>query len=565
MKFPEKISQKIAALLLALFPTAVVAATDLASNGSFETAGADGVPTEWRHQTDNGGVSVGKDGEESFARIAIESPGEDNFIQQIIPLSGKNGVIELSAKYRYEGIVPGKQRHERGVLTARFTKNGKDTGKWLGIDSPSGSSSGWEEKSLTETIPDGVDGLMIRLGFYGTKAGTLDVANITAAFTEVKSATVPEGNYRPDGEYGPEVSPERLANLEKGVNLSHWFAQAYNAKPDGKKGGYNTDHFARWITEKDADLIKSMGFDHVRLGIEVAEFMEPDGSLDPKFLPVLDKAIAMFSGRGLAVKLDIHPKGDFKKELRSATMQNLFAKFWADFATHLSSTDPDLVFLEILNEPSFGGQSWWDVQDRLITVIRKAAPDHTIIANPGSYQRNEDFEGYVPHPDRNVIHAFHYYSPSPFTHQGALWMKDWYHPLRDIPWPLEKENLPAAMAGLDRSGGNAAKAKKSEKVLSDLVNKNALGPGQVEKEFAEFAAWGKEHNRHMTLGEFGVSQEHAPFESIVRWTEAVRVAAEKHGFGWSVWDYAGTFAVVENPDKPSARVPNKELADALGL
>ncbi len=564
MKFPEKISQKIAAFLLALLPAAVVAATDLASNGSFETAGEDGVPAEWRHQTDNGEVAVEKEGEESFARIAIESPGEDNFIQQTIPLSGKNGVIRLSAKYRYEGIVPGKQRHERGVLTARFTKNGKDTGKWLGIDSPSGSSSGWEEKSLTETIPDGVDGLMIRLGFYGAKAGTLDVANITAAFTEVKSATVPEENFRPDGEYGPEVSPERLANLKKGVNLSHWFAQAYNAKPDGKKGGYNTDHFARWITEKDADLIKSMGFDHVRLGIEVAEFMKPDGSLDPKFLPALDKAVAMFTGRGLAVKLDIHPKGKLKK-LRSATMQNLFARFWSELASHLSTTDPDLVFLEILNEPSFGGQAWWEIQDRMITVIRSAAPEHTIIANPGSYQRAEDFQGYVPHPDRNVLHAFHYYSPTPFTHQGAMWMKGWYHPLRDIPWPLTNENLPSAVAGLDRSGGNAAKAGESEQVLRGLVKKNALGSEQMEKDFAILKKWSMAHDRHMVLGEFGVSQEHAPLESILRWAKATRESAERLGFGWSVWDYAGIYAVVENPAKPASRFPKNELTEALGL
>ncbi len=388
---------------------------------------------------------------------------------------------------------------------------------------------------------------------------------LTVALASLPLIAQSAENFRPTEEFGRPVSEKRLSHLRKGVNLSHWFAQAYNAEPDGIKGGYNSEHFARWITEKDAELIKSMGFDHVRLGIEVAEFMKPDGSLDPEFLPDLDNAIAMFTSRDLAVKLDIHPKGNFKKDLREAAMQNHFARFWSELASHLSATDPDLVFLEILNEPSFGGQAWWDIQDRMITVIRSAAPDHTIIANPGSYQRAEDFEGYVPHPDRNVIHAFHYYSPSPFTHQGAMWMKGWYHPLRDIPWPLTSENLPSAVAGLDRSGGNAAKAGESEQVLRGLVKKNALGPEQMEKDFAVLQKWSNVHNRNMVLGEFGVSQEHAPLESLLRWTKATRESAERHGFGWSVWDYAGIFAVVENPGKPSSRTPKATLTEALGL
>ena len=51
----------------------------------------------------------------------------------------------------------------------------------------------------------------------------------------------------------------RAQHLKHGINLSEWFAQVYD------KRGYTKEHFETWNTSDDMALIKSMGFDHIRL------------------------------------------------------------------------------------------------------------------------------------------------------------------------------------------------------------------------------------------------------------------------------------------------------------
>src|ERR1700747_3895453 len=57
------------------------------------------------------------------------------------------------------------------------------------------------------------------------------------------------------------LAKRRAANLRHGINLSEWFAQVYDPK------GYTKEHFVGWVTADDIALIKSMGFDYVRLSI----------------------------------------------------------------------------------------------------------------------------------------------------------------------------------------------------------------------------------------------------------------------------------------------------------
>ena len=43
----------------------------------------------------------------------------------------------------------------------------------------------------------------------------------------------------------------------------------------------------------------------------------------------------------------------------------------------------------------------------------------------------------------------------------------------------------------------------------------------------------------------------------------MRIALEKHGIGWTMWDYAGGFAVVDKTNGQAQR--NTDLLKALGL
>src|SRR5438034_10579577 len=63
------------------------------------------------------------------------------------------------------------------------------------------------------------------------------------------------------------VAQHRAAHLRHGINLSEWFAQVYDPK------GYTKEHLVGWVTAEDIALIKSMGFDHVRLSVNPEPMM----------------------------------------------------------------------------------------------------------------------------------------------------------------------------------------------------------------------------------------------------------------------------------------------------
>ena len=58
-------------------------------------------------------------------------------------------------------------------------------------------------------------------------------------------------------------------------------------------------------------------------------------------------------------------------------------------------------------------------------------------------------------------------------------------------------------------------------------------------------------------------REAAAPEDRGQWIHDVRVALEKYGIGWTMWDYAGGFSVTVT--KNGKRVGDEETLKALGL
>ncbi len=72
-------------------------------------------------------------------------------------------------------------------------------------------------------------------------------------------------------------------------------------------------------------------------------------------------------------------------------------------------------------------------------------------------------------------------------------------------------------------------------------------------------AWAQDHGGlPVLLGEFGAYGT-ADMDSRVRWTRAVRQAAEARGFGWAYWEFGAGFGVYD----PVAEAWRPELLDAL--
>lgn len=372
--------------------------------------------------------------------------------------------------------------------------------------------------------------------------GVLNSAVVRSQVAERKSSAAP---------LSAGVPASRLATLRRGINLSHWFAQS-------PRRDYSETHLKTHTTQRDIALIKGLGFDHVRFTIEPVPLMdESDASrLKPEYLSWLDAALDMLLASGLSVVVDIHPSDDFKIRLRTDDRAvAAFTDFWRALARHLSSRDPQRLFLEILNEPMVeDAYRWIGIQARVAAAIREAAPRHTIIATGPRWSSIDQLLLLEPLADRNVIYNFHYYEPHNFTHQGASWGADFWPHLKGVPYPSSPELVSGILPTVENQTAQAALKHYGEERWSTE---------RVEKEIALAAAWARKHKVPLVCNEFGVYRAFAPEAARLRWIEDVRTALEKHGIGWAMWDYAGGFSVVVKKD--GAATPDAQTVAALGL
>jgi aryl-phospho-beta-D-glucosidase BglC (GH1 family) len=348
------------------------------------------------------------------------------------------------------------------------------------------------------------------------------------------------------------VSPSRIAHLRHGINASEWFAQVYD------KRGYTREHFQSWTTAEDIALIKSMGFDHVRLSVNPQPMMpnhRPD-EIPAEYFGYLDAAVKMILDQGLAVVIDAHPESDFKKRLvQDDSFVQEFADFWRALARHYSSWDSERLFFEILNEPEFSDRyRWYGVQSKLAAAIRDGAPKHTIIAAGARWSDDDELVFIEPLRDSNVIYNFHFYDPHIFTHQGATWGAYFWHWVKGLHYPSSPES-----------------AAKVAVAAPDAVDRLAIirygedhwNAERIDAEITQVAEWAQQHGVPVVCNEFGVFRQYAEPQDREAWIHDVRTALERHNMGWAMWDYSGSFGVVTRKDGKA--MPDDLTLRALGL
>src|SRR5271167_1780304 len=350
----------------------------------------------------------------------------------------------------------------------------------------------------------------------------------------------------------PSPAFARAERLQRGINASEWFAQVYD------KRGYTLEHFQTWTTADDIALIKSMGFDHVRLSVNpqpMFDAREPN-KIPAEYLGSLDAAVKMILDHGLAVVIDLHPESDFKTRLaKDDEFVERFADFWRALAAHYSTSDADRVFLEIMNEPEFTDRyRWLGVQMKLAAAIRQGAPSHTIIAAGARWSDDDELVFQEPLHDPNVIYNFHFYAPYIFTHQGATWSAYYWHWLRGLKYPSTPESAERVAALVP---------DESDRLQVIRYGREHWDAARMESEMKQAAEWARRRGVPLVCNEFGVYREYADPEDRAAWLHDVRTALEHDGIGWTMWDYSGSFGVVTKKD---GRVVADEVAlKALGL
>ena len=350
------------------------------------------------------------------------------------------------------------------------------------------------------------------------------------------------------------VPAARLAHIRHGINLSGWFAQVYGPK------GYTKEQFQTFTTASDIALIKSAGFDHVRLSVNPQPFMDAARHRDggAEYFGYLDAAVKMILDAGLAVEIDMHPDSDFKARLaKEDDFVERFSDFWTVVAQRYASSswDVDRVFFEILNEPEMrDAYRWYGVEAKLVAAIRRGAPANTIIAAGARWDDDDDLVFLEPLPDTNVVYVFHFYEPHIFTHQGATWGAYYWKWLKGLHYPSSPENA-AQVATLVPEARDRMQAIR--------YGQDHWDASRIEAEINQAADWARRRGVPLICNEFGVFRDWSDPRDRAAWIKDTRTALERHNIGWAMWDYSGNFGVATKSDGKAAL--DETTMGALGL
>lgn len=348
---------------------------------------------------------------------------------------------------------------------------------------------------------------------------------------------------------GTSLAFQRAEHLRKGINLSAWYAQTRDFTPQ---------RMDSYTTPADFQIIKGLGFDHVRLSIDPEPLIaDPQlGSLKIEPMARLDKTVKQLTDAGLNVVLDIHPEESWKGHLTQGDdAVERFCAFWTTFAGHFAALDPEKVFFEVMNEPTLADlYRWQGIQARTIARIRAVAPRHTLIATASMYSGIDNLLAMEPVRDENVIYTFHDYNPMWFTHQGATWGSQGWVFVRGVPYPSTPENVQAILG---------QQQDERERIWLQRYGWERWDAARVGAEVATMYEWAQRRGVPLYCGEFGVYKQYADAKARAMWISDMRSALEAKHIGWAMWDYQGGFGIVTKGS--GGTVVDQSVVTALGL
>jgi hypothetical protein len=347
------------------------------------------------------------------------------------------------------------------------------------------------------------------------------------------------------------VPATRLARLARCVDITRWFWEASDPTPA---------YYTTYMRDADLQLIHQLGFSCVRLSIDPGLLYSKvtPAAPDPVMLGYIDTAVNRLLANDLAVIIDLHddPLKPFEEDPDYARG---FVVFWRVLAQHFSGLDPDMVFLEVLNEPVFKlhPQQWPVAQQQLLSAMRAGAPRLTLIATGPLWSTVGGLLMVKPVADRNVVYTFHFYEPATFTHQGAEWWVDGLDRyMSGLPYPSASGRCPTAV----------------RKFINADVRASALNycagdwdTARLDQLIGSAAQWSQTHRAPIIAGEFGVYCQHAPPADRLRWFRDVHAAFQKYGIGWTLWGYDDCYGLGRHIDDQGHITIDQGVVRALDL
>ncbi|WP_314949045.1 glycoside hydrolase family 5 protein [Bradyrhizobium cosmicum] len=339
------------------------------------------------------------------------------------------------------------------------------------------------------------------------------------------------------------VAPASLAALSRGFNADGWINGEKSAPPP------------RELLQQ----LRKAGMSHVRLPVPAERVMLRFASTAGRdeTLRALHDALKQLTSLGYSVSVDLHPGDRFNrlhKDDPDAAMREM-QDAWSALAQVIRSYPADRVFAELLNEPDVEADRWQQEVEALAAFVRRLLPATTLIVGPANWQRADSLPRFRPLPDPNVVYAIHVYDPMVFTHQGHWDAQDPLHDILDLPYPINAGDPAVQALRRDLQDRGATKALG---MLDTAVAAASDRPG-VDGWLQPAAAWQRQFARPIIVNEFGVLKAGAPRDSRLRWLAAVTAYAREHCWGWTHWELAQGFGLVDN----STGKPDPDVMRAL--
>lgn len=348
--------------------------------------------------------------------------------------------------------------------------------------------------------------------------------------------------------HGEGVSDERFARLSKGVNIARWFLFNQNQ---------SAEYYRNYVSDDQLQELRDAGFTHVRLVIDPWYMWNADdfSALPEETIAPLDEAIERLVAHDLAVVVEMHAQEDFKTHLMTeADFQQGFADMWHALAAHLSTTDPEMVFLEVMNEPSPPHlEDWLPIQEQAVAAMREGAPEHTIIVGGPDWNGINGLVMLKAFDDPNIVYNFHFYEPFWFTHQRATWTNSVAADLHGLRYP----STDGRCGELPDFGNDAA-----NKEADWYCNHDTWDATHIATRIQQAVDWAAENHVRLTCNEFGVYPVASVPVDRYQWYTDVRTVLEANDIGWSVWAYDDSFGF--DYERMGKRLDAKLLA-ALGM
>ncbi len=365
-------------------------------------------------------------------------------------------------------------------------------------------------------------------------------------------------------------------SAKRGINLDIWTTWPGQETWGDRDALLPYPEWRKFLKAEDLAALKADGFDFVRMPVDPAPMLSEKsaGLIDELLVSIRDSA-RMVNAAGLKVVVDMHSipgRGIGTRELMDdPALFDRYVEVLRRMARTLAAEDPNMVALELMNEPTAPcasaeeARGWSGRLERLFAAGRSSATRLTLVLTGACWSTAEGLAAVDPKdfPDDNILWGFHAYDPFLLTHQGATWAGDFIPYVTGIPYPpyaARRETLHAAVerikavideqAPWTRRGGMKSYL---DELIAGLDTKEELDAA-MEAPFATVAAWMKKHgvkSEDILFGEFGMIRQEYQKPFIVPPSERAAYIrdmighAEKHGFAWAVWSYGGAFGVVD--------------------